>query len=79
MNDETFDRAIHQCRDLGVKVLDFTPLVGDPLLDPKIVDRLEKAKREREEKLRKKKEALQARAKAEAEKAAEPATRETSE
>ena len=44
MSDEVFERSLTQFKEMGGRKIDFTPLVGDPLVDPKIIPRLKYAK-----------------------------------
>jgi MoaA/NifB/PqqE/SkfB family radical SAM enzyme len=44
MSDTVFERALTQFKEMGGRTIDFTPLVGDALIDPKIVQRVKYAK-----------------------------------
>ena len=44
MTDEIFERSLTQFKEMGGRKIDFTPLVGDPLVDPKIISRVKLAK-----------------------------------
>ena len=44
MSDEIFERSLTQFKEMGGRKIDFTPLVGDPLVDPKIIERIQYAK-----------------------------------
>jgi MoaA/NifB/PqqE/SkfB family radical SAM enzyme len=44
MSDEIFSKAVHQYREMGGKAINFVPLVGDSLVDPKIIPRIQIAK-----------------------------------
>lgn len=44
MSDEIFGTALKQYREMGGKRIAMTPLVGEPLLDPKVVERVRMAK-----------------------------------
>lgn len=40
MSDQIFDKAINDFHRMGGKYISFTPFAGDPLLDPKIIERV---------------------------------------
>jgi len=40
MSQETFEHIVDECLKIGIKELDFTPPLGDPLLDDKIFDKV---------------------------------------
>jgi len=44
MSDDIFQRTLQGCRECGVQEIGLTPLVGESLVDPAIVDRLCKIK-----------------------------------
>ena len=47
MSDVTFENALELLKSYGsdITYVDFTPTVGDPLIDPKIVERVERVKK----------------------------------
>jgi radical SAM protein with 4Fe4S-binding SPASM domain len=42
MSDQIFNKAINDFHHMGGKHVSFTPFAGDPLLDPKIIERIHK-------------------------------------
>lgn len=40
MDDALFERILHEYKAMGGSIIDFTPIVGDPLVDPRIVQRV---------------------------------------
>jgi len=40
MSQETFEHIVDECLKMGIKEIDFTPPLGDPLLDDKIFDKV---------------------------------------
>ena len=44
MSDEILERALTQFKDMGGQDVEFTPLVGDALVDPQIIPRVKHAK-----------------------------------
>jgi len=44
MNFETFKKVVHQIVDANVKELKFTPVIGDPLVDPEFITKVNYAK-----------------------------------
>jgi len=44
MRDEIFDKALSDYAAMEGAIINFTPLVGDPLVDPKIINRIQRAK-----------------------------------
>lgn len=43
MSDQIFEKAINDYHHMGGKYISFTPFAGDPLLDPKIIERVQSA------------------------------------
>jgi MoaA/NifB/PqqE/SkfB family radical SAM enzyme len=44
MSDTIFERSINQFKEMGGQKISFTPIVGDPLVDRKIIERVKYAK-----------------------------------
>ena len=46
MQDDIFEKALREYKAMGGEMINFTPLVGDPLIDPNITRRIRRAKDE---------------------------------
>lgn len=45
LSDELFEKGLRECIDMGGRFIGFTPFAGEPLLDSKIIERLERVNR----------------------------------